>query len=201
MSAGLLVLQVNMLHVLFIFCYAWKMKTHRPYSIEEYDPTWKDKYSFVAKKLEPIFGDNFVEINHIGSTSILGMVAKPQIDILVVVKDLEKVKESYEALKVAGFTPRGRGYVNYDDEYFTEDTSDGRRLTSVHTLQTDNPRIKEYKNFRDYLTVNKEDRELYIATKKALYTQHRDNFAEYDPGKEKIVKQIITRANQWVANR
>lgn len=176
------------------------MKAHRPYELQEYNPEWKERFVKAKEKLKPIFGDNLVEIDHIGSTSIEGMVAKPQVDILVAVKNLDKVKELYESLEKAGFTIKGRGYVNPDDEYIHEDSPDGKRLVSVHIFQEGNPRIEDYKIFRDYLKVNKEDRELYISTKRKLFDLYKDNYAEYDSQKGSMVKEIKTRAKEWSTN-
>jgi GrpB-like predicted nucleotidyltransferase (UPF0157 family) len=173
------------------------MKPHRPFELQEYDPEWKERFLNSAAKIKPIFGDNLIRLEHIGSTSIEGMIAKPQIDILAIVKDLDAVKDCYAAFVEAGFVPRGRGYVNADDEYFTEDSLDGMRLTSVHTLQADNPKIQEYIAFRDYLRENSADRNLYIETKRNLYASHHDNYAEYGSGKREVIAAIINRAKQW----
>jgi GrpB-like predicted nucleotidyltransferase (UPF0157 family) len=177
------------------------MKAHRPYELQEYDPVWKQRFLDVTEKLKPIFGGNLVEIDHIGSTSIVGMVAKPQIDVLVVVKDLDAVAAGHDALTKAGFIPHGRGYVAEDDEYMTEDSLDGKRLTSVHTLQEGNPKIEEYKAFRDYLRDNKADRNLYITTKRDLYSSYEDNYAAYDIGKKDVINAIKVRAKQWASEK
>jgi GrpB-like predicted nucleotidyltransferase (UPF0157 family) len=173
------------------------MKSHRPYELQEYDPTWKQRFLDAAESLRPIFGDNLVEIDHIGSTSIVGMVAKPQVDVLVVIKNLDAVKDQYDAFIKVGFTPKGRGYVAEDDEYMTEDSVDGKRLVSVHTLQEGNPKIAEYKIFRDYLQNNEEDRNLYSSTKRELYSKHHDNYTNYDSGKKEVITGIKARAKDW----
>ena len=79
------------------------MKPHRPYELKEYDPTWKQRFLDAAKKLKPIFEDNLIEIDHIGSTSIVGMVAKPQVDVLAIVKNLDVVKDQHDAFIQVGF--------------------------------------------------------------------------------------------------
>ncbi len=173
------------------------MKPHRTYELLEYDPAWKERFLEAAEKLKPIFGDNLVEIDHIGSTSIIGMVAKPQIDVLAVVKDLDAVKDKHHLFIQEGFIPKGRGYVAEDDEYMTQDSIEGVRLVSVHTLQEGNPKIAEYKDFRDFLQQNEEDRNLYIATKRKLYSEHHDNYADYDSGKKDVIAAIKIRAKEW----
>lgn len=177
------------------------MKVHRPYELKEYDPAWKQRFLDAAEKLRPIFGDNLVEIDHIGSTSVAGMVAKPQIDVLVVVKDLDVVVTRHNAFTEAGFIPRGRGYVTEDDEYLTQDSPDGKRLVSVHTLQEGNPKIAEYKLFRDYLQENEADRNLYIATKRNLYSSYENSYTEYDSGKKDVINAIKSRAKQWESEK
>ena len=173
------------------------MKTHRAYQLLPYQPEWKDCFEKAADILRPIFGDNLLQIEHIGSTSIVGMVAKPQVDILVVVKDIVHMKDIYETLQNAGFVPRGRGYVNDDDEYVTKDEADGQRILSIHSLQAGNPKIDEYRIFRNYLQSNDADRELYIQTKQRLFAEHTQNYPEYDSGKKDIIHEINTRAKKW----
>ena len=177
------------------------MKPHRPFQLQEYDPDWKLRFAKAAEELKPLFGDNLVEIDHIGSTSIVGMVAKPQVDVLAVVKDLDKVAEAHPTFEKAGYVPRGRGYVADDDEYMAKDAPDGMRLISVHTLQAGNPKIAEYKNFRDYLQQNDEDRNLYIKTKRHLYSTHSDSYAEYDSGKKDVITGIKSRAKKWAETK
>lgn len=177
------------------------MRTHRPYELQEYDPEWKKRFRYAVEKVKPILGDNLVEIEHIGSTSIEGMIAKPQVDILATVKDLSLIPQYYDAFRKAGFIVHGREYVAPDDEYISEDTPEGRRLTAIHMLQEGNPKINDYKVFRDYLKVNKEDRELYIATKRKLYSLHHQNYPDYNSGKNELIEAIKTRAKEWASSQ
>jgi GrpB-like predicted nucleotidyltransferase (UPF0157 family) len=175
------------------------MRPHRPYELQEYDPQWKQIFSDTAEKIRPIFGDNFIGIEHIGSTSIEGMVAKTQVDILVIVKDLDLVPTYYDAFTKAGYTPRGKEYVGNGDEYVTEDSPDGKRLVSIHIFQEGHPQINQYREFRDYLRIDKEDRDLYISTKRNLYVANKENYEGYDSGKEEVIKAIKTRAKAYHA--
>jgi len=100
-----------------------KTNKQRPYELQEYNPEWKQMFNDSKDKITPLFGDNLISIEHIGSTSMEGMFAKPSIDILVAVKDLDKVTENLQLFVEAGYNPRGRDYVGEkgDDEYITED--------------------------------------------------------------------------------
>ncbi len=175
-------------------------KIHRPYEIREYDPKWGDAFLATAEKIRPLFGNNLVGIEHIGSTSIEGMVAKPQIDVLVIVKNLDLIPSCYEALKSAGFVPRGREYVGNGDEYITQDAADGKRLASIHVLQEGHPQIDEYRALREYLKTHKEDKELYIKTKRDLYSKFKDDFNSYGSGKTEVILLLVDRAQRWYSS-
>lgn len=173
------------------------MKPHRPYTLEEYNPQWKETFKEVSEKVKNVLGDIAIAIEHIGSTSVEGMIAKPQIDILVIVNDLNLVATKHEEMVNAGFTHHGRGYVTEDDDYFSLNTSEGKRIASIHILQNGNEKINYYLIFRNYLRTHPEERELYISTKKKLYSQHSDNYADYDGGKKDVILEIRNRAIDW----
>lgn len=173
------------------------MKPHRPYTLEEYNSEWKEAFLTISNRVKNILGDIALEIEHIGSTSVEGMIAKPQIDILVIVKDLDLLKTKHEEMIQAGFTHHGRGYVNQDDDYFTLNTNEGERTASIHILQKDNERINYYLIFRDYLRTHPEERDLYTSVKRDLYSKHNNNYADYDGGKKDVILEIRERAIGW----
>lgn len=170
---------------------------HRKFTLAAYDPKWKEKFTEVSEKLKSILGENFVEAIHIGSTSIEGMIGKPQVDIMVVVKNLDAVQKHDNDFEMNTFIVHGLGYAANDDYYITEDSADGSRLSSVHILQEGNPKIVERKIFRDYLESNMQDRELYIATKKKIYAQYKDDYPQYVAHKKEVIGEILARALLW----
>lgn len=175
-------------------------RQHRPYELKDYDPQWKVRFSEYAERLKPILADNLLTIEHMGSTSIEGMVAKPQIDILITVKNLDLIKDTYEQLRAAGFVPRGTEYVGIGDEYVTLDDQNGKRLAGVHIFQEGHPAIEEDRLFRRYISTHEEDKNLYIETKRRLYAQHKDNYEGYDFGKAEVIRAIKSRARDWAAS-
>lgn len=172
------------------------MKSHRPYKLEKYNKNWPKKFKIMAKFLASIFGDEIIKIEHIGSTSVPGMLAKPQIDIQVEVKDLNKIKNYYKKMEENGFIPKG-DHSKINEEYFTKDNTKGERMFSIHIFEMGNPQLSILVNFRDYLRQSEEDRNLYISVKKDLYSKYADNFALYNNGKKEVIKTIIERANNW----
>ena len=169
----------------------------RPYSLEPYNPEWPNWFLERSTKIAPLFGDNLISIEHIGSTSIPDMPAKPNIDILVVVKDLDVIATQYQTFIDAGYTPQGREYVGDGDEYITEDTPDGRRITSIHVYQTGHPKIQQYREFREYLKANPEAKQTYIDAKIRLYNEHRDSYGAYDSGKTDTIDELKKQASAW----
>ena len=85
--------------------------------VTDYQPEWPRRYQEEAKRIQMILGDNCITIYHIGSTSVPGLAAKPIIDIMPVVKSLEKADEKAAVFERAGyeylgeFGIRGRGYL------------------------------------------------------------------------------------------
>lgn len=145
-------------------------------------------------------GSNVLEIEHIGSTAVPGLAAKPQIDMLVVVDNLDVVPQFYTEFSRRGFVPRGCDYVDNDDDYITKDSLDGRRLVSIHIFAKDSKQIPAFLEFRDYLRTNSGERELYEDIKLNLYSKYRDDFAAYDNEKDLLIKPIIERAHTWATN-
>lgn len=170
---------------------------NRPYTIEPYNQEWVRDFEKRAEIIKSILGSEILSIEHMGSTSIPGMVAKPQIDILVVVKDLAKIKDFYSPMEKAGYTPMGTEYIGIGDEYFTENAADGTRLASVHVFEEGHPEIKEIITFRNYLRANTSDRDLYSTIKKRLYEDNPNDKVAYGSGKEGTIKEIKIRAHQW----
>jgi GrpB-like predicted nucleotidyltransferase (UPF0157 family) len=173
------------------------MKPHRPYTLEEYNPVWKEIFIDVSTRVKNILGDMVLAVEHIGSTSVNGMLAKPQVDMLIVVKDLNLVPAKYQEMIDSGFIHHGREYVNGDNDYFSLDTKEGVRVASIHVLQEGNAKIKYYRFFRDYLQSHEEERNLYTSVKRELYSKYRDSYSDYNTGKEEVILAIRARAVQW----
>lgn len=169
---------------------------NRPFRVVEYDPNWPKLFAKYSKKVRPILGKNLLEIHHLGSTSIPGMFAKPNIDMYALVKSLAKVRTKYKAMKSIKFTGRG-DYSNIGEEYFTLDTPNGERIASLHIFEKNNARFKGYKNFRNYLMAHGKERERYISLKRQLYKKYKDNYPQYDAGKKKLISELRKKANEW----
>ncbi|HJB78470.1 MAG TPA: GrpB family protein [Candidatus Nosocomiicoccus stercorigallinarum] len=160
----------------------------------EYSPKWRGEFER-SKNL--ILNHTHIpenRIEHIGSTSIIGMSAKPIIDIVIGVDDLKKVdKTLFKELEKAGFF---RLKVNRPNEIVLAKFLDESYKVKTHFIH-----LVEYKKdlwhnlifFRDYLNSNKEDREKYLDIKKKYVSKSSTGIIDYTNYKENFVKEIYKK--------
>ena len=79
----------------------------RKVEVEKFNDIWSDLFLLEAQKLEQLFGENMIEIHHIGSTAVKGLKAKPVIDIMPVVQDLSLVDQKNDEMKAIGYEAMG----------------------------------------------------------------------------------------------
>jgi GrpB-like predicted nucleotidyltransferase (UPF0157 family) len=162
-------------------------KNKRIVEVLSYDSTWKQKYEVEAKKIKKIFKEIFENIHHIGSTAIPPIKAKPMIDILVEVKDINKVdnynksmgKLGYEALGEYGIP--GRRFFQKGGIF---------RTHHVHIFQVRNKEIKRHIDFRDYLISYPSDAKKYSLLKEKLAKKYHYDIDKYQEGKSNFIKKI-----------
>lgn len=172
---------------------------NRPFKLVPYSTEWPKLYATKAEVIKDIFGDLAISVEHVGSTAIPGMPAKPQIDILITVNNLSQVRSLYSTMIKSGFTPRG-DYTGEGEEYFTEDTDAGIRLTSIHVLPNGHVWADDLVNVRDYLRTHAKERERYAAAKIGAVTDHPGNYDEYYRSKLAVIQVIRQEAADWKYN-
>lgn len=177
----------------------WQDSTrkNKNYRLEPYKPQWAKDFEELKSDLAPLFGNNLVDFHHIGSTSVPGMLAKAQIDVCVIVKDLQEVSKSRTKFEELGYIAKG-DYVGQNEEYFTYTNDLGERKYNVHTLQQGNPAIEGYLSFRDFLRQFPAKMEEYISIKERLRDQYGENdYNSYDWKKGDLIKRLKSEALQW----
>lgn len=156
---------------------------------------WEALFKAEADNLSRVFGEELLEIHHIGSTSIPGIVAKPVIDILPVVKDIHAVDHLTPSFEALGYEARGE--FGMPGRRFFIKKHDGKRLFNVHIFEKDHPDIERHLRFRDYLRAHPEDATAYPELKKGLVSQFPDDIEQYSWGKEDFVKAVELKAFLW----
>lgn len=171
-------------------------KPNRPYHIETYNPDWQEQFEAQKAELQSILGDEAIRIEHMGSTAVPGLAAKPQIDVLVEVRNLETIPSFYDAMETVGYQPKG-DYTMTGEEYFTLDNADGIRLASVHMYPSDHPEVAFQINFREYLKSHPDEVNDYGALKLSLQKRFPNDYKAYGKGKEQYVNDLRTRVQVW----
>lgn len=169
-----------------------KRKPHNA-SIElvGYDPNWVNLFEREATRIKSILGSKVLQLEHVGSTSVPGLCAKPIIDILLVVKD-----SSYEflyvpALESVGYTLRIREPEWYEHRLFKgPDTEINLHVFSKGALEID-----KMLRFRNWLRTNHDDCKKYAKAKRELAQNIWENVQDYADAKTEIVEEITKRAN------
>ncbi len=152
--------------------------------------------------LKSIFGELAIDIQHIGSTAIKNIKAKPVIDIAVGVKDFEKVLTYNSVLESNGFFFRGYEGKDRQPVYqcgeFSNDINDMIFLTHyIHIVIIDSDNWKNYINFRNYMNCHNAEAKLYETMKLNSIDKVSKSLLNYHQNKQKIVIEIIEKANLW----
>ncbi len=172
-------------------------KKNRPYAVVPYDPGWVVKFENEKKILADIFKNKALGIEHIGSTSVPGAWAKPQIDILVTVKNLDVVNDVItKKMEKKGYTYEPNFFTTHEEKYFARDAASGERTVSVHILPEGDPQAIDHVNFRDYLRIHPEERNLYSKTKRKAY-ESGANRIEYPERKKEVLVELLKKSKEW----
>jgi len=163
--------------------------------VTEYNEDWKQKFSEEAQKIKDIFADELIDIHHIGSTSVPGLKAKPIIDIMPVVKDIEKVDSFNDRMEDIGYECMGELGMK-GRRYFRK--GGDNRTHQVHVFQWDNKEdIDRHLAVRNYLRTHPDYANRYGDLKESLATQFPKNIEAYMDGKDAFVKELEKYALQW----
>ncbi|WP_166503460.1 GrpB family protein [Modestobacter italicus] len=161
-------------------------------SVVDYDARWPTRFREIAERLRRALTGDVVGVEHIGSTSVPGLAAKPIIDVLLTVADVDDEAAYVPALESAGFLLRVREPGHRMVRTPTRDVH-------VHVYEPGRQEVRDYLDLRDWLRVDAADRELYAATKRTLAEQQWDDMNDYADAKTELVHDVLTRARAWRA--
>lgn len=159
-----------------------------------YDPNWPRLFQEERDKLLETLGEIHIIPHHIGSTSVVGLAAKPIIDILLEVEnvaDIDAVPHLFEGLgyEVMGeFGIPGRRYYRKGGE---------RRTHHIHAFQTQDPGLERHLAFRDYLAAHPDIMGEYASLKKEVAIACNNDITTYSAGKNDFVKYHEAQALLW----
>ena len=163
-----------------------------------YTSAWVDRYHQEAALLRGVFGEELVDIHHIGSTSVPGLQAKPIIDMLPLVRQIERVDGFNDAMAALGYEAMGELGIP-GRRYFRKGGDD--RTHQAHVFQVDDPNVERHLAFRDYLRAHPAVAAQYGELKAALAQQFPTDIYGYMDGKDAFIKAVEKEAVLWYRNQ
>jgi Uncharacterized conserved protein len=163
---------------------------HREIILVPYSESWPESYMHEQAKIQHALGSRALRIEHIGSTSIEGLTAKPIIDILLIVEDCDN-EDSYLPMLL-------------DEGYVLRVREPGHRMVrtpdlgvQIHIGSSDADWARRHILFRDYLRSNPTDKKAYETLKQKLATQEWETMNHYADAKGPLIQEITGRAEVW----
>jgi GrpB-like predicted nucleotidyltransferase (UPF0157 family) len=157
--------------------------------IADYDPAWPARFEQERRRIEAALGPLALGIQHIGSTAVPGLAAKPVIDVLVEVRDPDDEASYGQRLESAGFALRVR-----EPRHRLFRTA--ARDVHVHLWPAGSDEVREYLLLRDWLRTSADDRRLYEDAKRAFAGRHWPDMNYYAEAKSPVIEEIKARARR-----
>lgn len=163
-----------------------------PIELAEYDPEWPALFEREAVRIRAALGGAALRVEHVGSTSVPGLAAKPIVDILLVVADPADEPSYVPALEAAGYVLRVREPDWFEHRLFKGPDTD----VNVHVFSDGAAKNDQMLIFRDWLRTSDADRELYERTKRELAGRTWRHVQHYATAKSAVVQEILGRARR-----
>ena len=162
--------------------------------LQEYSPEWRTLFEREAVLLRSAMGPAARHIEHVGSTAIDGMPAKPVIDLVVVVSSLHDAREWLPTLEALGYEHRANDTVA--DRLFFAKGLPSRRTHHLSLAEARSGFYTEKVLFRDYVSSHREAFDEYVELKKELAQRHAKDRTSYTEGKRGFVERVIRLAKE-----
>ena len=161
-----------------------------PIELLEYSSEWPALFRRDAQRIRATLGERVLGLEHVGSTSVPGLAAKPIIDMLLVVRDSADEPAYVPAMEAVGYVLHIREPDWYQHRLFKgPDTN-----INLHVFSVGCPEIIRMLLFRDWLRSNDADREFYERSKRELAKRTWKYVQNYADAKTSMVEEIVARA-------
>jgi GrpB-like predicted nucleotidyltransferase (UPF0157 family)/ribosomal protein S18 acetylase RimI-like enzyme len=158
--------------------------------VVDYDPAWPGRFAEHEATIRAALGERARLVEHVGSTAVPGLAAKPIIDVLLVVDDPADEPSYLPALEAVGYALRVREPDFYEHRMLRTPARD----LHLHVFAADSPEVERYLLLRDRLRRDDADRELYAATKRRLAARRWSTMQHYAEAKSAVIEAIMARA-------
>lgn len=161
--------------------------------IMDYQENYPIIYEKEKDELLEIYGDRISFIDHVGSTSIIGIKSKPIIDILIQTDDLRDFIEFTENY-VEGNIYTVKKEPTMGGDYLIRKEENGKVKAFIHVYKTGDMNGITSIMFRDYMNSHEDEKKRYEELKIELYNKYKNERKQYTLGKDKYIKEIINKA-------
>ena len=167
--------------------------------IQAWTEEWEKLYDLEELVLKEEFQDELLHIFHIGSTSLSTIgFAKPIIDILIVVRDIDKVDLYTSKIAALGYESKGENGIG-GRRYFSKGKE--KRTHHLHVFQVGHENIKNHLDFKEYLMSNPAEAKKYGDLKVRLAKKFPNEHDKYQEGKQEFVDQLVCKAKEWALHK
>ena len=173
------------------------MSSIEPVEIHECSAEWVDEFQRIGARLRESLGNMALRIDHIGSTSVVGLAAKPIIDIQISVLALDPMEPFLAPLESLGYVWQ-QDNLEKTERYFKE--RPGERKTHIHVRLAGSWHEQFALLFRDYIRKHPDNQREYERVKKSLAQWYLNQRQEYTKAKVPIIWGIMRKADQWAAD-
>jgi GrpB-like predicted nucleotidyltransferase (UPF0157 family) len=169
----------------------------RVIEVVDYDPNWKNIFETEKVALAKAIGSNAVKIEHIGSTSVVGLSAKPVIDILIEVTNLTNLDSANKSIVALGYIVKGENGIS-GRRYFQK--GGNQRSHHVHAFQTSDLHLLRHIAFKEYLIAHPIIAAEYDKIKKEAVSKSDNDINIYMTLKNSFIQKHEKLALEWFGN-
>lgn len=173
----------------------------KPIIVVEYDPEWPIHFQRLQKLIDEHLGELVQRIEHVGSTSVPGLAAKPVIDMDVVIESRDILAQVIERLAGLGYVHKGDGGIPGRESFDREGVNvprDGKGTEWIthhlYVCAQDSSELARHLFFRDYLRQHPEAATAYAQQKRELALRYHDDRIAYTEAKTEFVYTILSKA-------
>lgn len=162
--------------------------------LSKYNPKWKTLFEEESALIFSAAEDFIVDIQHIGSTAIPDIVAKPIIDILAAINSLSNIAKIIDPLKTVGFIYRGEQGI--PDRHLFVKGGEDYRTHHLHVVEKEHSEWAKHIIFRNYLRKHPQEAQEYSKLKQDLLKKYELDREKYTESKSNFVERILKKAKQ-----
>jgi GrpB-like predicted nucleotidyltransferase (UPF0157 family) len=170
------------------------LRLNGPVRLESYNAQWPGRYEREAARIRSVLADRVLLLEHVGSTSVPGLAAKPVIDILLVVADPAEEAAYVPGLELAGYRLVARHPGWHQHRMLAGPDTD----INLHVLPPGCAETERTLRFRDRLRASEADRALYQRVKRQLAARQWTHLRQYTDAKADVIETILARCPQHI---